>query len=104
MEAGLGDPFIASWPVLESVVRGAKRKEAESGRQVKRRLPMTPGLMRIIRKYWEREATNYELIMLWGHAVCAILVLRSGEVTLTSMREYDAEVHLSEGDVAVDST
>ena len=51
MEAGFGDPFTASWPVLETVVKGAKRKEAESGRQVKGRLPLIPGLMRILRKY-----------------------------------------------------
>ena len=29
--------------------------------------------------------------------------LRSGEVTVSSMREYDQEAHLSEGDVMVDS-
>ena len=66
MEAGLEAPITVSWPVQESVVRGAKRKEAEPGRQVKGRLPMTPGLTRILRKYWEREAMNYESVMLWG--------------------------------------
>ena len=80
MEAGFGDPFTVSWAVLESVVKEAKRKEAESGRQVRGRLPMTPGLMRILRKYWEREAMNYESIMLWE--VCCLCYfasfLRSG--------------------------
>ena len=31
---------------------------------------LTPGLMRILSKYWEREATNYESIMLW--AACCV--------------------------------
>ena len=51
VETGLGDPFIASWPVLESVVKGAKRKEVESGRQEKGRLLMTPGLMTIFARH-----------------------------------------------------
>ena len=54
MEAGLGDPFTASWQILESAVKGAKHKEVVLGRHVKGRLPMTPRFIRILRKFWER--------------------------------------------------
>ena len=41
---------------------------------------------------------NYGSIILW--VACCVYYfgfLRSEEVTVTSMREYDAEIHLSEG-------
>ena len=42
--------------------------------------------------------------MLWAACcMCFFGFLRSGEVTVSSMREYDQEAHLSEGDVMVDS-
>jgi len=35
--------------------------------------------------------------------MCFFGFLRSGEVTVTSLREYDPEGHLSEGDVTLDN-
>ena len=43
--------------------------------------------------------------MLWAACCTAFFgFLRSGEITTLSLREYDASVHLSFGDVALDST
>ena len=42
--------------------------------------------------------------MLWAACcLCFFGFLRSGEVTVPSLKEYDSEGHLSVGDVALDS-
>ena len=42
--AGLGNPFSASWPLLECTLKGVKRQEARSSvTRPQSRLPITPG-------------------------------------------------------------
>ena len=68
------------------------------------RLPITPLLLREMRKFWEKDVSNSEHIMLWAACcMCFFGFLRSGEVTVESRRLYDPEGHLSAGDVALDS-
>ena len=101
---GLGDPFAASWPLLEYTLKGLKLRQAKDKKsRAKKRLPITPGILRKLREVWGKEAHLVDNIMLW--AVCCMCFygfLRSGEVTLTSGREFDPEADLSEGDVALD--
>ena len=101
---GLGDPFAASWPLLEYTLRGIKLRQAkDKNSRTKKRLPITPGILRKLREVWGKEAHLVDNIMLW--AVCCMCFcgfLRSGEVTLTSSREFDPEADLSEGDIALD--
>ena len=53
---------------------------------------------------WEMDRHNPDFIMLWAAScACFFGFLRSGEVTVPSMREYDPDGHLSEGDVSLDS-
>lgn len=103
--AGLGNPFSASWPLLECTLKGVKRQEARSSvTRPQSRLPITPGILRHLRGIWGRNPHDYDAIMLWAACcMCFFGFLRSGEVTVSSMREYDQEAHLSEGDVMVDS-
>lgn len=102
---GLGDPFSASWPLLEYMLRGIKLRQAKRQEtRPKKRLPITPDILRKLRATWERDRRNHDNIMLWAAScTCFFGFLRSGEVTVPSMREYDPEGHLSEGDVALDS-
>ena len=102
---GLGDPFSASWPLLEYTLRGIKLRQARHrDTRSKKRLPITPDILRKLRESWERDSHNHDNIMLWAACcTCFFGFLRSGEVTVPSMREYDPEGHLSEGDVALDS-
>lgn len=102
---GLGDPFAASWPLLEYTLRGIKLRQAKHKEtRAKKRLPVTPDILRKLRKYWEKESHNPDFIMLWAACcTCFFGFLRSGEVTVPSMREYDPEGHLSEGDVSLNS-
>ena len=51
---GLGDPFTASWPMLEYTLRVIKlclAKYKKSWTIAKRRLPITPDILRKLREY-----------------------------------------------------
>ena len=58
VEAGLGDPFTASWPVLESVVNGTKHKR-QSREASEREITHDPWTYENFKEILE-EATNYE--------------------------------------------
>ena len=102
---GLGDPFTASWPLLEYTLRGIKLRQAKHrDTRAKKRLPITPDILRKLKMSWEMDRHNPDFIMLWAAScACFFGFLRSGEVTVPSMREYDPDGHLSEGDVSLDS-
>ena len=64
---------------------------------------MTPGILRHLRCFWAAEKHNVDHIMLWAACcTCFFGFLQSDEVTVPSLREYDSEWHLSEGDVTLD--
>ena len=90
---------------VECTLKGVKHQEARlSVTRPQSRLPITPGILRHLRGIWGRNPHDYDAIMLWAACcMCFFGFLRSGEVTVSSMREYDQEAHLSEGDVMVDS-
>ena len=100
---GLGDPFIASWPRLEYALRGVKLRQVKSrDTKQKKRLPVTMDIMDKLQDYWRQEK-GYDSIMLWAACcMCFYGFLRSGEITVPSMAEFDSEGHLAEGDVALD--
>ncbi len=102
---GLGDPFATSWPLLEYTLRGIKLRQAKHKDTLsQKRLPVTPDILCKLRKSWEKECHNQDFIMLWAACcTCFFGFLRPGEVTDPSMREYDPEGHLSEGDVSLNS-
>jgi len=100
---GLGDPNVAGMPQLEFVIKGLKKKVAAGQRQA--RLPITPDILRALRKVWEADADRAGATMLWAAAcMCFFGFLRSGEIVVPKDNEYDETVHLSYGDVKVDST
>ena len=102
---GMGDPFVASWPLLEAALHGVKLRRAKSKESRPRtRMPVTPTVLHNLRGVWEKEGQKFDNIMLWAACcMCFFGFLRSGEVCVPSMKEYDAEQHLSVGDVALDS-
>lgn len=101
----MGDPFTASWPRLEYVLRGVKLRQAKAqGTKPKKRLPVTMDIMDKLRDVWKKDGKNYDAIMLWvASCMCFYGFLHSGEVTVTLLAEIDPEGHLCEGDVALDS-
>ena len=102
----LGNPFQVDMPVLEYVLRGIKMDQAKHHPpKAKERLPITPAIMLKLRKVWGAKPTDPTNIMLWAACCTAFFgFLRSGEITTPSLKEYDAEVHLSFGDISLDST
>ena len=102
---GMGDPFTASWPLLEYTLRGIKLRQAKhKDTKAKKRLPVTPDILRRLRSSWEKESHNPDFIMLRAACCsCFFGFLRSGEVTVPSVKEYDPQAHLSEGDVSLDN-
>ena len=63
----MGDPFTASWPLLEYTLKGLKRRQAKcKSLQSKTRLPITPNIMRQLQEVWERESSHLDNIMLWA--------------------------------------
>lgn len=64
---------------------------------------MTMDIMDKLRDFWSKEDKSYDSIMLWAAScMCFYGFLRSGEITVASMAEFDPEGHLGEGDVALD--
>ena len=101
---GMGDPFAGSWPRLECALKGVKRAAAVSGVGARVRLPVTPKILKLLRSVWSGNSSGFDSVMLWAACcMCYFGVLRSGEVTVPSLKEYDGGAHLSEGDVSLDS-
>ena len=100
--SGFPDPQIGSnLPRLENIIKGIKRSQAEAGMSSRPRLPITPDIMSVIRSGLPSSADGN---MIW--AACCIGFfgfLRAGEFTTPSVEAYDASVHLSLSDVALDS-
>ena len=99
---GFGDPFVASLPLLDCAVKGFKLRQARSpSSRPQPRLPVTP---RLLRDFCEGDKCNPDNVMLWAACcTCFWEFLRSGEITVPSLRAYDSDGHLSVGDVGLDS-
>jgi len=69
------------------------------------KLPITPEVLRKIRAQWSTQiGANPDISMLWAAAtMCFFGFFRSGEITIPSIAAYDATVHLSWDDVAIDN-
>ena len=103
--SGFGDPYMASMPILEYLLKGVKRDQAKQNPESTRsRLPITPAILRSLRSELDKESTKWNNIMLWAACcTCFFGFLRSGEITVPSQGDYDSSAHLSYGDVTFDS-
>ena len=100
---GLGDPAMVKMPQLQYVLRGARRNLA--GRPGRTRLPITPEILRQLRRIWERHPSRNDAIMLWAAAtLCFFAFLRMGEAVVPSDSGFDARYHLTYDDVRFNSS
>ena len=88
---------------LECALKGVKRAAAVSGVEARVRLPVTPKILKLLRSIWSGNSSEFNSVMSWvACCMCYFIYLRSGEVTVPSLKEYDGGAHLSEGDVSLD--
>ncbi len=82
---------------------GVQRDRAERGCQaVRRRLPITPGILRQVRSLWNARADDPDVVIVWAAATLRFFGLfRAGGLTVPSRAVYNQHVHLSWGDVTV---
>ena len=101
---GFPSPFESAMPKLELVMRGIKRAQGKLGLTPRRKLPITPIILRQVRAVWSRSGQDFEETMLWAAAVtCFFGFLRAGEITVLRKGDFDPSYHLSLEDLATDS-
>ena len=99
---GLGDPVMGRMPHLQYVLKGARRSMA--GGTKRTRLPITPEILKRLRRTWERPPVRADASMLWAAAtLCFFGFLHTGEAVFPSDSGFDPRYHLAYGDVRVNS-
>ena len=98
---GLGNPHIEEMSRLEYVTRGVKRLASGPTRS---RFPITLNLLAQLHHSWCVERSDRDATMLWAAAtMCFFGFLRAGEIVAPPGSGFDLSLHLSVGDVSVDS-
>ena len=80
-------------------------EHSKQGKVVCSRLPITPATLRKLRLIWikDSERISFNNIMLWAACLVTFFSLcLSREVTVEQENHYDASIHLSYSDLAVD--
>ena len=78
----LGEPDMFEWPKQGHVIRGFKNRATAKQRP---QLPITPAILRELRRVWEAMENNFNGCMLWAMAcMCFFDFLRTGEVVVSS--------------------
>ena len=100
IERGFGDP-LKEKPQLELLLKGSQKRK---GKQKDSRLPVTPLILRIIRREVDKAPQEFDNILVW--AMCCLGFygfMRSGEFTCATAGSYDPSKHLAYGDIAINS-
>ena len=99
---GFPDPQIGSnLPRLESIIKDVKCSQVKAAFSPHTRFPITPDILSLIQQSLLSFRDGH---MIWA-ACCTgfFSFLRTAEFTIPSTEHYDATVHLSLPDIALDS-
>lgn len=89
-------------PRLEYAIKGAKREEAEKGAGSRTRLPITPDILRKLKRSWEEKANKWDTRMIWAACLlCFFAIMRIGKLAVPSDSRFDPKVHLSFKDTSL---
>ena len=99
---GGSDPKWGTMPKLQLVLKGIQRGQAEAGRTRPARSPVTPELLRILKRAWT-SGREPEGDMLWAATcLCFFGCLRAGELTMPAGGQFNPRNHLGPRVVTVD--
>ena len=95
-------------PRLHQVLKGVQTEHSKQGRVARSRLPITPAVLRKVAKTgMDKKDSNripFNNIMLWGACLVTFFSFcHSREITLGKENHYDASIHSSYSDLAVDN-
>ena len=104
LSLGLPDPREQSaLPVFTRVLAGIGRARLQRGQQPRIRLPITAPILRRIKGELERTA-HPESRVLWAVSCTTFFgFFRLGEILLASQAQFNPQLHLAWGDMAVDN-
>ena len=101
---GFPEPHLAAMPRLQQVLRGVRVEQGKSGRAPRPRLPITPGILRRMKRIWEAEGVTWDTTMLWAaSSVTFFSFCRSGELTVPTEKGFDPSSHVTYNDISVDN-
>ena len=97
---GWPDPLVGTLR-LELVLKGVKRVKASPA---KIKLPITPLILYRIREGIRQQGDDEDGFMLWAACCLGFFgFLRTAEFTVPNGKDFDPSVHLTAGDITVDS-
>jgi len=91
---GGSDPNIERMPRLHQILRGIKAERGKQGNPSCSRLPITPGILRKLKRVWVGSDTSFRSIMLWAAFLTTFFSFcHSGEITVETEGQYDPNTH-----------
>jgi len=101
---GFKDPGIDQMPRLRQVLRGVKVERGKAGKAPRPRLPITPAILRRLKRSWVDKDHSFCSVMLWAASIVTFFSFcRLGEITVEDENKYDPAAHLSFHDISVDN-
>ena len=91
-------------PRLDRAIRDLKIVRGKEGRAPRRKLPITPKILRQIRGAWSKLHANYDQSLLWTVAVvCFFGFMRAVELLVGKTGEFDPSQHLTLATDSIDA-